>query len=342
MDISLRQDSTAWEQTSVPEQAAASPAAKPRHPHEVLRMLPEDATPAQHDSAIQAVFQPKEIRYSSRPDTLHLPGHKPGKSIKDVEVPLYYKESFFSGSPMLHPEVRGDRYGVAGDPVPYTMRTDNFFNIILIVCFILAVVSISNSWNFIVRQLKSFAFYPSKERGFSTETSNEVHFQVVLLLQTCLQIAVIQYFLTLRYIGTTFALSSDYQLIGVYFGCAVVYFLLKWLLYSFVNIVFFNGKINLQWTKTWLFLAAFEGVLLFPIVLLQIYFDLDVQYTMIYFIIVLIFVKLLTFYKSCIIFFRQKVLFLQIILYFCALEVVPFALLLGLMAAIGNYLNVNF
>ncbi|NPD91052.1 DUF4271 domain-containing protein [Prevotella sp. PMUR] len=329
------------EQVTVPEQAAPV-ASKPRHPYEVLRMLPRDATPAQQDSAIQAVFKPKEIRYSSRPDTLHLPGHKPGKSIKDVRLPLYYKETFFSESPMLHPEVKSDRSGVAGDPVPYTMRTDNFFNIILIVCFILASVSIGHSRNFIIRQFKSFVYYPAKERVFSTETSNEVHFQVLLLLQTCLQVAVIQYFLTLRYIGVTFVLSSDYQLIGVYLVCVAAYFLLKWLLYSFVNIVFFNSKINLQWVKAWLFLTAFEGILLFPIVLLQIYFDLDVQYTMIYFIIVLIFVKLLTFYKSCIIFLRQKVLFLQIILYFCALEMVPLALLFGFMVAIGNYLNVNF
>ena len=32
---------------------------KPRHPYQVLRTLPKDATPAQQDSAIQATFQPK-------------------------------------------------------------------------------------------------------------------------------------------------------------------------------------------------------------------------------------------------------------------------------------------
>ena len=53
---------------------------KPRHPYQVLRTLPKDATPAQQDSAIQAAFQPKEVRYSNMPDTLHLPGYGKGKS----------------------------------------------------------------------------------------------------------------------------------------------------------------------------------------------------------------------------------------------------------------------
>ena len=47
-------------------------------PKMVLSWLPRNATPAQQDSAIQAHFKPSEIRWSSRPDTLHLPGHNRG------------------------------------------------------------------------------------------------------------------------------------------------------------------------------------------------------------------------------------------------------------------------
>ena len=61
--------------------------AKPRHPYEVLRSLPPDATPAQQDSAIQAVFQPEVIERSTRPDTLHMPGHGKGKDFKEVNLP---------------------------------------------------------------------------------------------------------------------------------------------------------------------------------------------------------------------------------------------------------------
>ena len=66
-------------------------------PYQVLRLLPKDATPAQQDSAIQAWFQPGEVHYSNQPDTLHLPGHGIGRSLKDVNLPQYYRENFFSG-----------------------------------------------------------------------------------------------------------------------------------------------------------------------------------------------------------------------------------------------------
>ena len=70
-----------------------------RQPYQVLHELPRDATPAQQDSAIQATFQPKEIRYSDRPDTLHLPGYGKGKSALEITtLPKYYRESFFAYS----------------------------------------------------------------------------------------------------------------------------------------------------------------------------------------------------------------------------------------------------
>ena len=122
---------------------------KPRHPYQVLRQLPRDATPAQQDSAIQAAFQPREIHYSEQPDTLHLPGHKAGKSTKEVSLPTYYKETYFANDSLLRNEVNGGRYGVAGDPVPYTMRGDNVITGLLLAFFILAFISITRSSRFI-------------------------------------------------------------------------------------------------------------------------------------------------------------------------------------------------
>ena len=56
-----------------------------------------------------------------------------------------------------------------------------------------------------------------------------------------------------------------------------------------------------------------------------------------------VFVKILTFYKSYIIFFAQNGLYLQNILYFCALEMVPLVSLWSGLAVIVNHkLKVNF
>lgn len=51
-------------------------------PRKVLSWLPRNATPAQQDSMIRAHIKPSEIRWSTMPDTLHLPGHPAGKSFQ--------------------------------------------------------------------------------------------------------------------------------------------------------------------------------------------------------------------------------------------------------------------
>lgn len=336
----LQQDSIVYEQAAVSHDSVVY--VRPLTPAQVLRRLPADATPAQQDSAIQAAFSPGEIHYSSRPDTLHLPGHDAGRSIYDVSLPVYYEEGYFSGDSLLHPEVYGRRPGVAGDPVPYTLRGDDMITGLLLMCFILVIVSLSNSRRFIVRQLKDFLYVPRSGTSTITETTSEVRFQCFLVLQTCLQFAIFQYFYTQNYIGGTFVLASQYHLIAIYFSMFAGYFLLKGLLYMIVNTVLLDGKKNLQWMKSLLFITSTEGVLLLPVVLLQVYFDLEIQNVVIYFIAVLILVKFLTFYKCYFIFFRRSGVFLQIILYFCALEIVPIAAFWGALVITGNHLKINF
>ena len=91
-----------------------------------------------------------------------------------------------------------------------------------------------------------------------------------------------------------------------------------------------------------LLLSAIEGALLFPAILFQSYFEAPPQNIIIYAILVLVLVKIFTFYKCFVIFFRKNGLFLQIILYFCTLEIIPLLALWGGLAIITNALTINF
>jgi len=316
--------------------------AKPTHPYQVLRSLPADATPAQQDSAIQAAFKPEVINRSTRPDTLHLPGYGKGKSFLDVDIPTYYRESFFAKDSLFHPEISGGRMGVAGDPVPYTMRNDDVITSILLGCFILALVTFSQTRGFLVRQAKSFFYIPKSGPTTPTETTGEIRFQFFLVLQTCLLFSILCFFYTREYISETLILSSQYQLIGICFGVFVAYFVLKAILYSCLNWVFFDKKKNGQWSNAQLFIHSMEGVAIFPLVLLQVYFDLPMQSAITYALIIIILVKILSFYKCYVIFFRRMGVVLQIFLYFCALEIIPLLALGGILMMIGNYLKINY
>ncbi len=310
-------------------------------PKVVLSWLPRNATPAQQDSMVRAHIQPSEIHWSTMPDTLHLPGHPAGKSFRDVSLPRYYRESFFSKDSLFHPELPGGRLGVTGDPVPYTVAGDDFVTSLLLFCFILACVALSQSRHFIVRQVKTF-FRPVRYGTTAiTETSNELRFQLFLVLVACLMVSIGYFIYSRTSISDTF-LIEQYQVITIYASCVASYFLLKTLLYSITGWVFFDKKKNEQWLKSYLFLISVEGMLLFPVIMLMTYFDLSLQIAMIYALIVLGLVKMLSFCKSYLIFFWGKGAFLQIILYFCALEVVPLFALWGGLVMISHYLKINF
>lgn len=260
----------------------------------------------------------------------------------DPALPLYYKGSETPLDTALFADSIGGWMGVAGDPMPYMMRNDDVITLLQMACFFISLIAVANSWRFMVRQAKDLFRARSRSEKPVGETANEVRFQFFLLLQTCLLYSVLQYLYTCEYISDTFVLASPYELIGIYFIIMCAYQIVRGGLYTMVNLVFADGKINLQWLRSLLFLTAVEGLVLFPVVLLLVYFNLSFQNAMICFVIIFLLVKILAFYKCCSIFFNRFGNFLQIILYFCALELIPLASLWGILVFTGNYLKVNF
>ena len=315
--------------------------AKPQTPYQVLRMLPKDATPAQQDSAIQAWFAPEEIHYSEQPDTLHLPGEGIPRDLRDVSLPKYYRENFFSNDSLYHPELDAGRYGVAGDPVPESMMNDSLITGLLILCFLTMTFAFSKISGFIGRQVKDF-FYVQKGEHSVAETGDEINFQIIFSVITCLTISLLYYLYVTATGNDTFIFSTEHMLLGVIFLIMAAYFLLKYLVYWVVNTIMFGSSKNKKFLTSLIFIISIEGVLLFPVLLLRAYFQFPLQSAMIYTFGVVFFIKFLTIYKTYIIFFNQKALYLQIILYFCALEMVPLLSLWGGLAVIVNHLRVIF
>lgn len=311
-------------------------------PAQVLKWLPRDATPAQQDSIIQAHFKPGEIHWSDRPDTLHLPGHDRGHNMLDVDIPQYYREGFFSKDTLFHPELQGGRNGIAGDPVPYTVHADNLMTGLLLLCFIMIVVAFSSVKDFLLHQFKSFFYFSRDVSSEISETAVEFRFQFFLVMLASLLISLLFYFYTLYYIGETYILRSPYYLILIYWGIIMGYYLLKAMLYTIVNLVLFDSKRNKQWMRSFLFISSVEGILMFPIMMINGYFDISVASASVYVLVVLTIIKILTFYKCFVIFFSRNVVKLQIILYFCALEIVPLLFVWSILNATANMLKINF
>ena len=111
----------------------------------IIDALPEDATPSQQDSAIQANL-PERVRIrSTRPDTLEIPGIPAKKSKSLSELTYHYRQTFFDGNHFMHPEVSDSRLGIQETPLPYRLRTDDGITAIVLVVFMLMLVLFSKS-----------------------------------------------------------------------------------------------------------------------------------------------------------------------------------------------------
>jgi len=310
-------------------------------PKQIIDRLPHDATPAQQDSAVQANISPSDIHWSSRPDTLHLPGYPAGRSVMDVSLPQYYRESYFTGRPCFHPDLFGGRLGTAGDPVPYSIARDNVITLLLLGCFILAAVGFSQSRIFMIRQAKEFFRVQHGELTEITETAAELRFQFFLALQTCLLIGLMYFFYVQLYVTDMF-IVDQYAVIGTFGLMGLAYVIVKAIGYWFSGWVFFGIKRTESWMKSFLFILSLEGLCMFPIVMFHAYFGVSVKITLVCTAIVAILFRILTFYKTYVIFFRHERSYVQNILYFCTLEIVPMAALLGLLDMTSSYLKVSF
>jgi len=261
--------------------------------------------------------------------------------MEEGALPLYYREISYPGDTLYYTLHEGFLQGVAGDPVPYTTRTDSLLSVLLLMSFAILVVSVAQSKRFIVRQVKNI-FYPSYNDSNISETSAEVRFQIFLVLLSCLLLSISVYQYIIRYVADTFVFDSDLQIMLLFFAIFAAYHLAKTALYQTVNRLFFSKQKSRQWARTYLFINASEGMLLFPVTLLLIYFNLSAVKSLHLFGFILFFAKILTFYKAYDIFFKQNGGFLQSFLYFCTLEIVPLLNLTGGLLILIDNLIYNF
>ena len=308
--------------------------------YQVISQLPEDATEWQKDSAVQAYFHPGENnRYSDRPDTLGLPGERADRS-QLVDYSLLHRPDGYAYRP-LFAQTTAYR-GMASGEKPYNPGADHLVAATLILGMLVAIPAFAVSRGFVERQVKNFFYTENTRTTTVADTTAELRNQVLLVAFTSLVLGVAYYCYTLFWGNSHYDVASNRQLAAIHIAAFVGYFGFKALLYQFVNWVFFDKKKIEQWNKSLLFLTAMEGLAAAPAVMLFVFGRLSLTACLIMIGIVAILVKLCTFYKCYLIFFQRFGAFLQIFLYFCALELIPMVGLVELLETLNNSLKINF
>ncbi len=245
-------------------------------------------------------------------------------------LPLFYKDHFVTEDTVALTRYHSARElasGIEAEPLSYSLHTDNVIALILLGCFLLSAVVLARSKKLLAEMLKGFLFHRERASLFSVSTVGEARFLLLLLVQTCVLggFCMLNFFLDTQ---PAFVMKvSPHLLLGIYVGVWVVYLFVKWIIYLFLGWIFLDKtKLNI-WMESYVLLVYYLGFMLFPLVLLLVYFDLNLVFLVTISAVLLIFTKILMFYKWIKLFFDNIFGLFLLIVYFCALEIIPFLLI---------------
>lgn len=198
--------------------------------------------------------------------------------------------------------------------------------------------SLKNGKKYVLQRIKALFQYKERFSLFDDATTSSNRYVFTLTIISCVLSGLYIY----EYISETdFMLIrsvSNGLMLGIYIGMSLFYISFKWVAYQFVNWIFFDKERNNYWTQTYFDLVSGISFLLFPVMLLIIYFNLGIQTSKVLIVFLLLFAKILLFYKSIRNFFKHVYGFLHFILYFCALEIIPLILFWKGITYINNIL----
>lgn len=224
-----------------------------------------------------------------------------------------------------------------GEPLPYILQTDWLVTVLMLLSFIAMSWSVVNGKNYLTNHFKNF--FANKNRGNLFDTTSNIGIQYLFILGfiACVMggIYIFSYEISSDP-GFSPRISHHIVLLS-YIGSTIALLLAKLIGYSFINWIFFDKNRNREWIIAYFDLIILMSFLLFPIILSIVYLNMDTEQSQIIMLFVLVLCKLLIFYKCIRNFYIRIYGFFHIILYFCALEILPDLLMINWV----DYLNSN-
>ena len=232
--------------------------------------------------------------------------------------------------------------GVEGIPLPYLPGRDDVVSLILLGCFLASAYVLSYSYKFLLQLGNDFLLHRERASIFATSTGSDMRYLVSLVMQTCV-LSGLYIFLCFSDLNPNLvSQAGSLRLVGICVGGCMIYLCLKWLVYSLLGWIFFDRGIRSFWMNSYSTLLYYFGLFLFPALLLVVYLDLSLQNTVIIGLFLFGLVKMLILYKWIKLFCDNFFGGLLLILYFCALEIIPCLLLYKGMTQLNDYWIIKF
>lgn len=264
---------------------------------------------------------------TARADSDSLRTQRPDSVAGDTVKPVIRTE-------ILHP-------GLDGTPLPYRLSSDPGIAAALLFCFFLTAYILSRGKRFLIQQVKDFTLTRERTSIFAATTVSDFRYRLFLLFQTCILsgICFFDYFHTEN--PLLLEQWPSFVVLFVYIVVCTLYLFFKWQFYRFLGWVFFDKIKTNIWLEAYSVILYYLGFLLYPVVLLTVYTEVADEVWLPLVLGLVILAKILMFYKWLKVFFSKMYGVLYLIVYFCALELIPALMLYQVLVHINNLLLIK-
>ena len=236
--------------------------------------------------------------------------------------------SYFAGDTLLHTEVPYRPFGYATTSSPFRLSHDGWSGVLLLVCLLLAaslVLRLRKKFRELLRSV--FLPIPGKKDEPIVDDPLRYSTRLVAICLLSLTAAMVTFTLTQHDAGFYLFAETPYLLFGAFFLLWMVYFLVKKMLTSFVNWIFFRREKIFTWTRSCTFIYVAEAMLSLVLALIVVYQPVSPAEVSLLAFCLVIFIKILLLFKTYQIFFPKMYGGLHLIVYFCTLEIMPLLVL---------------
>jgi hypothetical protein len=208
---------------------------------------------------------------------------------------------------------------------PSLPQTENWVFGVLLGLFFLLVLAIKAYPSLIYEDIRAIFHVKERSSIFSNPEGSDLRIRLLYLIFSYCVISLYAYFLMFKPDTGNFSFVRYLCFVGA----TLVFFLIKYLFIHLLSYIFFDKKMGSIAIESYNNLLIFFGILLFPLLILNIYgLPWLVVAAQITGLIVCFAMVVLTFFKLFQIFYSKLFDFFYILLYLCTLEILPILVLI--------------
>ena len=248
-------------------------------------------------------------------------------TLAEVLIP-YDDGGLVKGDSVLHTEVAYRPLGYGATATPFRLRGDGWSGLLLLVCLLLAI-SLVMRLRKKFKELLQSVFFPIPGKAEEPLVDDPLRYstRVIAVVLLSLTAAMVTFIYTQHDVDYYPFPETPYILFGAFFLLWIVYFLVKRMMSSFVNWVFFRDEKIFTMKRVYTFLYVAEAMLSLVLALVVVFLPIPHEEVFFLALCLIFLVKIVLLFKTYQIFFPKMYGALHLIVYFCTLEIMPLLVL---------------